>query len=131
MLINDNGSAFISRDFKMLVSRLDIQQVFTRRNHPETNGKAERWNGLVRQEALRLMPPGSFEEAYSIIGEFVDLYNHRRLHAAINFLRPVDLFQGKGEQVLEKRRDRLASARRSRILRNRKLREAELPTFVQ
>ena len=59
LLINDNGSAFISRDFKALLSRLDIQQVFTRRNHPETNGKAARWNGLVRQKALRPAQPGS------------------------------------------------------------------------
>lgn len=131
MLINDNGSAFISRDFKMLVSRLDIQQVFTRRNHPETNGKAERWNGLVRQEALRPAQPDSFEEAFQVIANFVDLYNHRRLHAGIKFLRPVDLFKGIDKQVLEKRRERLAAARRSRILRNRQLREAELSTILQ
>ena len=131
MLINDNGSAFISRDFKMLVSRLDIQQVFTRRNHPETNGKAERWNGLVRQEALRKSPPESYQEAWQVIADFVDLYNHRRLHAGINFLRPVDLFQGKGQQVLDKRQQRLADARCLRILRNKQRREAELPTIFQ
>ena len=39
MLINDNGSQFISNDFKGLITRLQIQQVFTRRNHPQTNGR--------------------------------------------------------------------------------------------
>ena len=62
-LINDNGSCYISKDFKALVSRLEIQQVFTRRNHPETNGKAERFFGSVRREALQLHYPVSFAEA--------------------------------------------------------------------
>ena len=54
-LINDNGSQFISHDFKRLLQKLEIQQIFTRRNHPQTNGKIERMNGTVKQEALR--PP--------------------------------------------------------------------------
>lgn len=62
-LIHDNGSAFVSRDFKALVSRLGLTSVHTRRNHPETNGKAERFVGTTRQEALRVTPPGSFIEA--------------------------------------------------------------------
>ena len=129
MLINDNGSAFISRDFKMLVSRLDIQQVFTRRNHPETNGKAERWNGTIRHEALRPAAPDSFEEAIRVIGAFVEFYNRNRLHAGIRFLRPIDLFEGKGEEVLEQRRLRLADARLNRLTKNKQRREAELLTI--
>src|SRR4051812_14087142 len=82
--------ASISRDFKSLVSRLGITSVHTRRNHPETNGKAERWVGVLRQEALRVTPPTSFAEAERVVGEFVDYYNRRRLHAGIRFLRPAD-----------------------------------------
>ena len=129
MLINDNGSAFISRDFKMLVSRLDIQQVFTRRNHPETNGKAERWNGSVRQEALRPAAPDSYQDALRVIGDFVTFYNRNRLHAGIKFLRPIDLFEGKGEEVLERRRSRLADARLKRLAKNKQRREAESLTI--
>lgn len=31
----------------------NLIDIKTRRNHPETNGKIEGWNGLLRQEALR------------------------------------------------------------------------------
>ena len=117
-LIHDNGSQFISRDFKRLLCRLDIQQVRTRRNHPETNGKAERFIGTVRREALRPASPSSFAEACAVIGEFVDLYNNRRLHAGIRFLRPVDMFTGKAEQILERRKQRLQTAKAARILQN-------------
>jgi transposase InsO family protein len=131
MLIHDNGSAFISRDFKMLVSRLDIQQVFTRRNHPQTNGKAERWNGVMRQEALRPAAPGSFEEACLVIGRFVEVYNHQRLHAGIKFLRPADLFYGRAEQVLARRVERFAAARQQRARLNKQRREADYSLTVQ
>lgn len=129
-LIHDNGACFVSRDFKILMSRLDIQQIHTRRNHPETNGKIERLNGTLRQEALRLNPPSSFTDAERVIGDFVDLYNNRRLHAGIKYLRPVDLFLGRGQQILEQRKARLATARRARILTNKLIQEDKLQTFV-
>lgn len=114
-LIHDNGSQFISRDFKMLVSRLDIQQVFTRRNHPQTNGKIERLNGTIRQEALRPHCPQTFAEAWRVIRDFVLFYNEQRLHAGIKFLRPADLFNGIDAQILEQRKSRLAAAKAARL----------------
>ena len=117
-LIHDNGSQFVSRDFKRLLCRLEIQQVRTRRNHPETNGKAERFIGTIRQEALRPSCPDSFQDACAVIRDFVELYNHRRLHAGIRFLRPVDMFTGRAEEILARRRRRLESAKAARILQN-------------
>ena len=125
-LIHDNGSAFVSRDFKALVSRLGITSVHTRRNHPETNGKIERLNGTVRQEALRVTPPTSFVDAQQVIGDFVTVYNHQRLHQGINFLRPADMFLGRDKQILGQRKRRLESSRAARILKNKQLKEAEL-----
>ena len=40
MLITDNGSQFISLDFKKLLAQLEIQHVRTRRT-PQTNGKIQ------------------------------------------------------------------------------------------
>jgi transposase InsO family protein len=117
-LIHDNGSQFISIDFKKLVTRLEIQQVFTRRNHPQTNGKAERWNGLVKQEAIRPRSPESFQEAWNVIDDFVVMYNNRRLHAGIKFLRPPDMFFGRADPILSHRKERLASARTYRLAIN-------------
>lgn len=125
-LIHDNGSAFVSRDFKALVSRLGLKSIHTRRNHPETNGKIERLNGTVRQEALRVTPPTSFSDALQIIGDFVAVYNHQRLHQGINFLRPADMFLGRDKQILEQRTERLGFARAARIMKNKQMKRAEL-----
>jgi putative transposase len=118
-LINDNGSQFISRDFKLMVSQLDIQQVFTRRNHPQTNGKAERLNGIVKQEAIRPASPVSFQDAHNVIADFVTVYNNQRLHTGIRFLRPADVFHRRDRLVLEQRTQRLHTARNQRIRMNK------------
>lgn len=119
-LIHDNGSQFISNDFKKLVTQLKIQQVRTRRNHPETNGKAERWNGLVKQEAIRPRCPVSYQEAWQVLDEYVDLYNNRRLHAGIKFLRPADVFLGRAVGILARRKENLATARAVRLEANKR-----------
>ena len=100
-LINDNGSQFISLDFKRLLSKLEIQQVFTRRNHPQTNGKIERMNGTVKNEAIRPNAPSSYEEAWEILNEYAYQYNYQRLHAGIEYLRPADMFFQRNQKILK------------------------------
>lgn len=69
-LINDNGAQFISYDFKRLLQKLEIQQIFTRRIRPQTNGKIERMNVTVKQEALRPGQPADFQEAWEILNKY-------------------------------------------------------------
>jgi len=110
-LIHDNGSQFIAKDFKSLASRLEIQQVFTRRNHPQTNGKLERMNGIVKQEAIRPNAPTSYQEAFQILNTFSYEYNYQRLHSGINYLRPSDMFFGREKEILKERKLKLELAR--------------------
>ena len=110
-LIHDNGSQFISHDFKRLLQKLEIQQIFTRRNHPQTNGKIERLNGTVKQEALRPGQPCDFQEAWEILNKYSYEYNHQRLHAGISFLRPADMFFGRSGLILNERREKIENAK--------------------
>lgn len=120
-LINDNGSQFISLDFKRLLEKLEIQQVFTRRNHPQTNGKIERLNGTVKSEAIRPNSPASYQEAWNILNTYSYEYNYQRLHAGIKYLRPADMFFGRGDKILSEREHKLSGARMNRKKANRKL----------
>lgn len=119
-LINDNGSQFISLDFKRLLEKLEIQQVFTRRNHPQTNGKIERLNGTVKSEAIRPNAPQSFQEAWEVLNNYAYEYNYQRLHAGIKYLRPADMFFGRGAKILCERESKLSAARANRQDQNRK-----------
>jgi len=118
-LIHDNGSQFVSHDFKRLLQRLEIQQIFTRRNHPQTNGKIERMNGSVKKEALRPGQPADYQDAWEILNKYSYQYNHQRLHAGINYLRPADMFFGRGNLVLNERRKKIKNARAHRKSLNR------------
>jgi putative transposase len=118
-LIHDNGSQFVSHDFKRLVSTLEIQSIPTRRNHPETNGKIERMNGTVKNEAIRPNAPQTFLEAWEILNEYEYIYNHQRLHAGIKFLRPSDLFFNRQNEIQVARLQKLHTAKDFRIQVNR------------
>lgn len=124
MLIHDNGSQFVSHDFKRLVTKLEIQSVSTRRNHPETNGKAERWNGSVKSEAIRPNCPTSYQEAWEILNEYSYTYNYQRLHAGVHYLRPADMFFERGTKILKERTEKLKQARKQRIEINRERKTA-------
>ena len=122
MLIHDNGSQFISMDFKKLLRKLDIQQIRTRRNHPETNGKIERMNKTIKSESIRIRCPASYKEACDILNEYQYFYNHQRLHAGIKFLRPADMFFEREQQVLKERKNKVISAQKQRMIQNQKVR---------
>ena len=121
MVIHDNGSQFISHDFKRILFENNCVDVPARVKHPETNGKAERFVGLVRSEALRPNSPSYYGEGVKVIENFVDEYNNRRYHAGIGYLKPADVFHGKGPAILAERRKKLKEARQERFERNTEL----------
>ena len=53
-LLHDNGSQFVSRQFKRLLRELRIQQVRTAYRHPETNGRLERYHLTLKDATVRL-----------------------------------------------------------------------------
>lgn len=130
MVIHDNGSQFISLDFKRILFENNCVNVPTRMKHPETNGKAERFVGLIRSEALRPNSPSYYGEGFRVIEKYVDEYNNSRYHAGIGYLKPVDVFHGRGPDILAERRRKLQQARKKRfevnMALNRKLLE-DLP----
>jgi transposase InsO family protein len=119
MIIHDNGSQFTSLDFKRVISFNNCVDVRTKVRHPETNGKAERFVGLARQEALRPKSPVYFNDAERVIKKYVDFYNNKRYHAGINYLRPADMFLGKDQKILEERQLKLQKAREIRAIKNK------------
>lgn len=121
MIIHDNGSQYISLDFKRILFENECIDVPTRRKHPETNGKAERLIGIIRQESLRPNSPSYYGEAKRVIKDFVDYYNTKRYHAGINYLRPVDVFLGNDGIIIAERKRKLNKAKLQRIEKNKEL----------
>ncbi len=71
-------------------------------NHPQTQGKIERWHQTLKNRILLeiYFLPGDLEAQ---IDAFVDHYNNRRYHESLGNLTPADVYFGRDTAILERR----------------------------
>jgi putative transposase len=113
-IISDNGPQFIARDFKEFIRILGMTHVRTSPYYPQSNGKLERWHGSLKQEHWRLASAENIDDARRIVGEYVDDYNHRRLHSALGYITPADMLNGLADVIFADRDQKLEAARERR-----------------
>lgn len=115
-IISDNGSQFVSRDFKEFIRVVGLTHVRTSPHYPQSNGKKERWYGSLKRECLRPACPATVEEARRRMTSYVEYYNAVRLHSAIEYVTPIDKLSGREKTILDERDRKLEEARRKRQL---------------
>ncbi|MBI4392265.1 MAG: transposase family protein, partial [Euryarchaeota archaeon] len=121
----DNGSGFISRDFKIVLTRRGITHTRIRPHTPTDNAFVERVEGTVKTE-LFLHEPETPEVARVLLEGIIHRYNHERLHSGIDYLTPWTKYRGNPDEVLEQRRLKLAAARQRRREKNMQRRQSRL-----
>jgi transposase InsO family protein len=109
-VITDNGSQFISKDFRELVDLLEMEQTFTSPAHPQSNGKLERFHRTFKSEHVRRSAYLDRKDAVERMRGWIRYYNGERLHSALCYLPPDDVFFGKKEIRLAERREKLHTA---------------------
>lgn len=115
-IITDNGSQFTSKEFKMFIKESELKHIKTSVNHPQSNGKIERFNRTIAEECLRIKSPVNFEEYKIYLEDYVNYYNTQRLHSALNYLTPEDYLLGRVEEKLKLREQKLRKAEEVRKL---------------
>ena len=72
-------------------------------NHPQTQGKIERWHQTLKNRVLleNYYLPGDLEAG---VGALVEHYNHRRYHESLTNLTPADVYFGRDHAIIERRR---------------------------
>ena len=113
-IISDNGPQFIAKDFKEFIKISGMTHVKTSPYYPQSNGKLERYHRTIKGTCIRVNTPLSLSDAERLIVDFVDHYNHRRLHSAIGYVAPKDKLEGRAETILATRDSKLAAAREAR-----------------
>ena len=113
-LISDNGSQFVSKEFKDFIEYNELSHVRTSVNYPESNGKKERFYQTLKNESVRKSSFLSIEDARKQISDYIEYYNKERLHSAINYLTPEDMLIGRAEKRLSERMKKLKLARERR-----------------
>jgi putative transposase len=118
-IISDNGPQFIARDFKQFIRLCGMTHVRTSPYDPQSNGKLERWHGTLKRDCLRPAVPLSLDEARRLVADFVEHYNHVRLHSAIGYVTPADKLAGREQSIFAARDEKLAAARNRRAAQRR------------
>lgn len=101
-LLSDNGASYIAGDLAEWLEDKGMDHVRGAPNHPQTQGKIERWHQTLKNRILleNYFLPGDLEAK---IQGFVDHYNHRRYHESIGNLTPADVYYGRGSAILARR----------------------------
>jgi transposase InsO family protein len=115
-LLSDNGSSYIAGDLASWLKDKGMDHVRGAPNHPQTQGKIERWHQTLKNRILleNHYLPGALEAA---IGDFVDHYNDRRCHESLGNVTPADAYFGRAAAILrERRRIKEETIRQRRLL---------------
>ena len=97
-LLSDNGSCYLAGDLKTYLTEQGIEHTRGRPYHPMTQGKIERYHrtlkNVVNLEHYYL--PWQLEHK---IAEFVECYNHQRVHESLDSLTPADVYYGRAKEI--------------------------------
>ena len=119
---SDNGSAFISMEFKIVLKENHLTHKRIRPHTPEQNGIVEISNKTTR-EALAPVILVDYEQAKSEISGIIEHYNNRRRHSSLQYLTPVQYYRGEPEILLAVREAKIEKAKLLRKERNMEARK--------
>ena len=94
-IMSDNGREFkgsVAKEhpFETMCKELGIKHIYTRPYRPQTNGKIEAFNKILKRE---FMYPNKFDSEKDLmvnLGNFLFEYNHLRRHGGLNYITPFD-----------------------------------------
>jgi len=113
-IITDNGSQFVSKDFKQYIRICGMTHVRTSPYYPQSNGKLERYHRTIKSTCIRPGCPLTLEDARRLVTQFVSRYNDDRLHSAIGYIAPRDMLLGREKAIFAERERKLEEARKAR-----------------
>jgi len=93
-LNSDRGTQFIANKYdskgnakhkyQEVLEELGIKFIPSKKRHPQTNGKNERFFGILDSE---------FDERFKNIDEFITWYNQERLSEAVDYMTPLEAYK--------------------------------------
>jgi len=90
---SENGLVFTSKRFTVTVQRYGLQQEFIQPHTPQQNGMIERLFRTMKEQCIWLTRFESLDEARSVIGRWIDWYNHQRPHQALGMKTPAEMYK--------------------------------------
>lgn len=101
-ILSDNGSCYISEDIKAFMKEKGIAQAHGAPNHPQTQGKIERYHRSMKN-VVKLEHYYSLSDLKRAIDNFIEYYNNERYHESLNNCTPASVYNGTNHRILEQR----------------------------
>lgn len=127
VVLNDRGPSMKARGFKQFLADLGVTQLFSRPRTPNDNPFVE---SSFRTIKYHPQYPEKFEgqpQAVEYFTWFFEWYNHEHLHSGVGHVPPALKHAGLADQILSRRRARLAEARSRRLDLNRRASLTKVP----
>ena len=96
ILVTDNGPAMKARRFKNFVKKSELLiHVRSRKYHPQTIGREERYHGSLKLEHLYRVLPSNRTELIKEVKTYRQFYNYERLHMSLDYRTPAAVYLNK------------------------------------
>jgi len=96
ILVTDNGPAMKSRRFRNFVKKTELLiHVRSRKYHPQTIGREERYHGSLKLEHLYRVLPNNRTELIEEVKKYRQFYNYERLHMSLGYRTPAEVYLNK------------------------------------
>jgi transposase InsO family protein len=97
-LLSDNGSCYIAAELKCFLKDEMMKLIHGRPNHPQTQGKIERYHRSMKN-VVKLEHYYCPEELIAALEKFVTYYNHQRYHESLGNVTPADVYYGRQDEI--------------------------------
>jgi putative transposase len=97
ILVTDNGPAMKARRFRNFVKKSELLiHVRSRKYHPQTIGREERYHGSLKLERLYRVLPRNRTELIEEVKRYRQFYNYERLHMSLGYRTPAVVYLNNG-----------------------------------
>jgi transposase InsO family protein len=103
-LLSDRGPGYLARALEDYLRMLETRHIYCSPYHPQTNGKLERFHETLKAR-LNLLVFTSPEALRAAMGEFIEFYKYRRYHEGVGNVTPADVYFGRREEILKRRKE--------------------------